>query len=59
MLAGRAVWKESVGMPIDERQNFYATTGADRLAALTEVVESYAKPWRESSNAVIPQDWYA
>jgi tagatose 1,6-diphosphate aldolase len=59
VLAGRAVWKESVGMPIGERQGFYATTGTDRLASLTEVVESYAKPWRESSNADIPQDWYA
>lgn len=61
VLAGRAVWKESVGMALDERRAFYASTGAERLAKLTQVVETHAKPWRHPSTDVadIPPDWFS
>lgn len=61
VLAGRAVWKESVGMALDQRRAFYADTGAERLARLTQVVETYAKPWRNLSTdtADIPPDWFS
>lgn len=58
VLAGRAVWKESVVMPIGERREFYATIGAERLAKLASVVKTHAVPWRESTDVVIPQGWY-
>lgn len=59
VLAGRAVWKESVGMPIEDRRAFYATTGMDRLAALTKVVRANARPWRAHwTGPEIQSDWY-
>jgi tagatose 1,6-diphosphate aldolase len=58
VLAGRAVWKESVGMSLDERRIFYATVAARRLADLKEVVDSYGRPWREPSVASSGSDWY-
>lgn len=60
VLAGRAVWKESVGMSLDDRRTFYATIGMDRLSDLTRVVRADAQPWRSYSDGQeIQSDWYA
>lgn len=59
VLAGRAVWKEAVGMSRIDRRNFFATTGTQRLAALTEMVEAHARPWRDKTTTDIGPDWYA
>jgi len=60
VLAGRAVWKESVGMPIDERRVFYDSIGRDRLTALGRLVASHARPWRvpDARPADISATWY-
>jgi tagatose 1,6-diphosphate aldolase len=58
VLAGRAVWKESVDLAPDKRRGFYKSISSARLAELTKVVESHAKPWRELSTSAIRSDWY-
>ncbi len=59
VLAGRAVWKESVGMSLSDRRAFYATVGTDRLAALTSTVRATAQPWHTFSDGLeIKSDWY-
>lgn len=60
VLAGRAVWKESVGMTVRERRAFYASTGAQRMAELASIVHAFAQPWFDppSSPISIPSDWF-
>jgi tagatose-1,6-bisphosphate aldolase len=40
LLAGRAVWNESVSMAAADRSRFYRTVGARRMARLREIVET-------------------
>lgn len=60
VLAGRAVWKEATAMNREERLAFFSTTGRDRLASLSKIVNEYARPWAEpgSISSNIPADWY-
>ncbi|MHB8626101.1 MAG: tagatose 1,6-diphosphate aldolase [Aggregatilineales bacterium] len=59
-LAGRAIWKESVGMPADKRQQFINDTAISRVKRLTETALKYAHPW---TNYYAPlaasEDWFA
>jgi len=45
-IAGRALWKEAVGMDGGERRTFLAEEGRRRLDACTEAVAGRARPWR-------------
>lgn len=48
-IAGRAIWKDAVGMDSAERQRFMATTGQERLAACIAAIDGRARPWRDAS----------
>ena len=55
---GRAVWKEAVTMNGDERITFLRTTAQQRLARLTSLCHSLAKPYNDFYIANAPFDWY-
>jgi tagatose 1,6-diphosphate aldolase len=44
-VAGRAIWKEATDLQGEERETFLRTTGAARMAKLTEVAHAYGHPW--------------
>jgi len=46
-LAGRAIWKEAVTLPPEERATFLATTATERLTQLNEVAAANARPWTD------------
>jgi len=48
-IAGRAIWKDAVGMDSAERRRFMATTGQERLAACITAIDGRARPWRDAS----------
>lgn len=50
-IAGRAVWKEAVGMSAPDRQRFLADEGRRRLDDLVAAVSDRARPWREVGRA--------
>ncbi len=61
VLAGRAVWKEAVGLTGDERIKFLYSTATDRLNQLARVVTTYAKPWTDffpGLNNSAQEGWY-
>lgn len=47
-IAGRAIWKDAVGMDSAERRQFMATTGQERLAGCIAAIDGRARPWREA-----------
>ncbi len=42
---GRAVWKEAVGMPVQERMDFLNTTAKTRMREVCELVNALGKTW--------------
>ena len=46
-IAGRAVWQEGISLPAPERDQWMGAVGARRLAALDEIAERHARPWRD------------
>jgi tagatose 1,6-diphosphate aldolase/sulfofructosephosphate aldolase len=48
-IAGRAVWKETVGMGVAERRAFLADEGRRRLEGCLEAIDGRAVPWRETA----------
>jgi tagatose 1,6-diphosphate aldolase len=44
-VAGRAIWKEAIALSGAEREEFLRTTGAARMAELSEIAGTYARPW--------------
>lgn len=60
VLAGRAVWKEATTMNSDERFDFYATIGRDRLGRLQQIVSHHARPWTVPDDGAVDlsPDWY-
>jgi tagatose-1,6-bisphosphate aldolase len=50
-IAGRAVWKEAVGMDAPTRQKFLAEEGRRRLDGLVAAIDGRARPWREATGA--------
>jgi tagatose 1,6-diphosphate aldolase/sulfofructosephosphate aldolase len=44
-IAGRSVWREAVALNDRERQEFLTTVARPRLAELTAVATTYARPW--------------
>jgi tagatose 1,6-diphosphate aldolase len=58
-LAGRAIWKECVKMPADERQNFLRTTAVERLTRLNEVTLKHGRAWTDFYQpGKVSEDWY-
>ncbi len=61
VLAGRAVWKEAVGLQDQARRNFLATTAVERLAQLAARVRQEARPWTDFYPGIadsIQEGWY-
>lgn len=65
-LAGRAVWKEAMGLEtLAERRRFLETTAADRLKVLADVASRFGVPWRQKLagriplSTEIPEGWHA
>ena len=62
VLAGRAVWKEAVGLSGDARTAFLRTTASERLAQLKDIVSMQAKPWTDfhpDLNSSVQEGWLA
>lgn len=47
-IAGRAIWKETVGMEEAQRRSFLADEGRRRLEECRQVIDGRARPWREA-----------
>ena len=47
-IAGRSVWKESIGLVGEERQRFLAEVAVPRLTNLREAIAGRARPWNAS-----------
>ena len=47
-IAGRSIWKESVGLTGRERAEFLDTVAKPRLAELVTAVNGRARPWKEA-----------
>jgi tagatose-1,6-bisphosphate aldolase len=46
-LAGRAIWKEAVGMTPGERANFLTGKATDRIKRLLDIAGEKARPWSD------------
>ncbi|HVV21991.1 MAG TPA: hypothetical protein VHF06_21330 [Pseudonocardiaceae bacterium] len=47
-IAGRSIWKESVGLEGQARAEFLETVAKPRLAELVDAVNGRARPWKEA-----------
>jgi tagatose-1,6-bisphosphate aldolase len=50
-IAGRSIWRESVGLTGPARTEFLTTVATARLTELVSAVEGRARPWRETAVA--------
>jgi len=64
-LAGRALWQEGAQIRSrEERMKFFQNTAAPRLKELTEIADSYGKPWyfklgvENGKFAPVTEGWY-
>jgi tagatose-1,6-bisphosphate aldolase len=48
-IAGRAIWKDAVGMDPAARRAFLENVGRARLESCIEAIDGRARPWREAS----------
>ena len=48
-IAGRALWKESIGMSASERAEFFTEQSAPRLDACREAISGRATPWTHAT----------
>jgi tagatose 1,6-diphosphate aldolase len=46
-IAGRAVWKEGIGMPTAQRATWLEDVAAKRMDRLAQIADQYAVPWQE------------
>ena len=46
-IAGRAVWKEGIPMPPQQRDDWLRKVAAARLDQLAEIADRHARPWRD------------
>ena len=59
VMAGRAVWKEAVGLQEEALQSFLAGTARARMTKLTNACNSSARPWMDFYPPQEPlEDWY-
>ena len=56
--AGRAIWKEAILMPAEERVSFLQTIARDRLSRLNALCYSLGRPIQDWYRADAPLDWY-
>ena len=58
---GRAVWKEAVGLSLNDQNDFLGNTAKKRLAELTQLCNSAGRPWYSEIqlDQTISPDWYA
>ena len=47
VMAGRAIWKEAVGVTGSERRQFLMTTATERMVQLTELCNRFARPFTQ------------
>jgi tagatose 1,6-diphosphate aldolase len=58
-LAGRAIWKEAVGLPGEARAQFLRKEAARRLDLLAAVADREGRPWTEFyPPQSVPESWY-
>ncbi len=48
-IAGRALWKESIGMTAAERETFFTEVSVPRLEACRAAIDGRARPWTEAA----------
>lgn len=48
-IAGRALWKETIGMNADERATFFSEVSVPRLEACREAISGRATPWMQTT----------
>jgi tagatose 1,6-diphosphate aldolase len=59
ILAGRAIWKESLEVPIKERDGFLQTIGCERLRFLENLCSQYGRPYTDFLEVeTLAEDWY-
>jgi len=61
ILCGRAVWKETVPMPVAERREFLRTVSIPRFERLRHMVSAFARPFTDfypTSSGEELEDWY-
>jgi tagatose 1,6-diphosphate aldolase len=60
-LAGRAVWKEGIPMPPQQRVDWLKNVAAARLDQLAEITDQHAHPWRDVFPGIektVSLDWH-
>jgi tagatose 1,6-diphosphate aldolase len=61
VLAGRAVWKEAVGLTEGGRQTFLAEQASARMERLTTIVNKYGRPYTDiypKPDSRLDMNWY-
>ena len=59
VIAGRSVWAEAVGAPVDERENWMAEFVPRRLKRLSRLCGLYATPWQDRvERPAAGLDWF-
>lgn len=59
ILAGRAIWKESLEVPINEREGFLKTTGCERFQNLERICNQSGRPYTDYlEDSILTEDWY-
>jgi tagatose 1,6-diphosphate aldolase len=60
-IAGRAVWKEAVGLPLKEQEDWLNRVASARLDELSEIADRFARPWTDyypNLDKDISEGWY-
>lgn len=60
-IAGRALWKEGIPLPLDERKIWLRKVASRRLDILSEITSKYGRPWIDFpplSTRRIKEGWY-
>jgi tagatose-1,6-bisphosphate aldolase len=56
---GRAVWRETTELSVNERQAFLDHTAFDRMRRITALVDALARPWMEFySPPKVEANWF-
>lgn len=58
-LAGRAIWKEAVNMPSQQRAAFLAGEATDRIKRLLDIAQTQSRPWSDFySSPESSENWF-
>ena len=59
ILAGRAIWKEALEVPISERIGFLQGIGRERVQTMQDICNKYGRPYTDYYEvAPLAEDWY-